>query len=510
MNSQFSKLRSFLWPIHRHELKLFLPMLLIFFLICFNYNLLRAAKDTLIVTAPFSGAEAIPFIKVWAMLPTAIFMTFLFSRFSTRFGREKTFYLMMGIFLSFFFLFAFVLYPLRETLHPHGFADELQKLLPMGCKGLITLFRNWTFTAFYVMSEMWSSMIMTVLFWGFANEITSVPNAKRFYALLGIGANFAGIFSGQMTILLASKLIFLPVGDAWQQTLILINSVVIIAGMLAIGIFRHLNKRILPSMGEIPKPEEEVRKPKSGFFQSFAILGKSKYLLCIAIIVIGYNLSINLIEVIWKDQVKQLYSNPNDFQCYMGKVYTHMGILSTAIALLLSGPLIRRFHWSFGAMITPFIMLVTGIGFFSFLLFQETSFWGLTALIGSTPLAVCVFFGSLQNCLARASKYTLFDATKELSFIPLDTEVKLRGKAAIDGVGSRLGKSGGSLIHQCLLMIFGSVALSTPYVATIFLIAIVLWMMAVSSLGKKFTQLISLQKVEPEKPSQPSVEVKEA
>ncbi len=61
----FSKWRAFFWPIHSHELKKLTPMLLIFFLISFAYNILRNLKDTLIVTATASGAEAIPFIKVF-------------------------------------------------------------------------------------------------------------------------------------------------------------------------------------------------------------------------------------------------------------------------------------------------------------------------------------------------------------------------------------------------------------------------------------------------------------
>ena len=54
-----------------------------------------------------------------------------------------------------------------------------------------------------------------------------------------------------------------------------------------------------------------------------------------------------------------------------------------------------------------------------------------------------------------------------MAFIPLGHECKLKGKAAIDGVGSRFGKSGGSMIHQGLLMIFGTVSMSAPYVAVI-------------------------------------------
>ena len=157
--------------------------------------------------------------------------------------------------------------------------------------------------------------------------------------------------------------------------------------------------------------------------------------------------------------------------------------------LYLLGTIIRRFSWTASAMISPCILLVTGIAFFFFFFFKDSSFASFSVLFGTSPLIMCVFFGSLQNCLARASKYTLFDATKELAFIPLSKECKLKGKAAIDGVGSRVGKSGGSIIHQSLLMIFGTVTLSTPYVAVLLLGAITGWMYAVRALGKRFNEL---------------------
>ena len=76
---EFGKVRSFLWPIHNFELKKLIPMILLFFFILFNYTILRDTKDSLIVTAPGSGAEAIPFLKVWGVLPSAV----LFMIFST-------------------------------------------------------------------------------------------------------------------------------------------------------------------------------------------------------------------------------------------------------------------------------------------------------------------------------------------------------------------------------------------------------------------------------------------
>lgn len=50
---------------------------------------------------------------------------------------------------------------------------------------------------FYVMAELWGSVVVSVLFWGFANTITTVDEAEQFYPFFGLGANVALIASGQ-------------------------------------------------------------------------------------------------------------------------------------------------------------------------------------------------------------------------------------------------------------------------------------------------------------------------
>ncbi len=486
-SSEFGKWRSLFWPIHRYELKKFIPMFFMFFLISFNYNALRACKDSLVVTAPHSGAEAIPFIKVWAILPGAILLTYLFTRLSNRFSREKVFYIMMSVFLAFFLIFTFVLFPAQEFFHPHSLADKLQVILPKGFSGLIAIFRNWTFTLFYVMSELWGTAILSVLWWGFANEVTQVGEAKRYYGLLMIGANIAGIISGGASVLLCNNtfLSMIPYGKcSWDQSILFLNCLIIFAGVATIAIYRWLNHHVIrPSEHHAP-----LEKIKMSMRKNFAYLAKSKYLLCIAFIVLTYNISINLIEVVWKNQIKQLYPNPGEYNIYMGEVMTLMGIIATVMAVLTAFA-IRRFSWTFNAIIPAVTMLVTGIAFFLLVLFPGSGLTWIAAMMGSTPLALSVALGGFQNCLGRASKYTIFDATKEIAFIPLSQESKQKGKAAIDGVGSRIGKSGGSVIHQSLILIFSSVAACTPYVAAIFFVVILVWIFSVVSLGKRFDSL---------------------
>ena len=477
--AEFKGWRSFLWPVHRWELKKFLPMFFIYFLVSFNYNVLRIYKDTMVVSD--SGAEALPFIKVWAILPGAFLLTFLFTRLANRFTIEKVFYMILGGFLAFFILFAFVLFPLESVLHPHALADRMQAALPEGLKGFIAVFRNWTFTLFYVISDLWSTAIMSVLFWGFANEVTKVSEARRFYVLWSIGANVAGIFAGQMVVFNGNT--------PWEKSVFSVCMMIVGIGLVAMTIFRWYNKAVVHPTQKAEALGVKKEKMKLSMRKNFAYLAKSKYLLCIALIVLCYNVGINLIEVVWKNQVREMLPNKTDYKIYMGQVVTWAGVIATTISIFVSGNIVRKFSWTVSALITPVIVMIVGGLFFFFTLTKGTMAWGPLIAIGTTPLMLSAFFGSVHNCVTRACKYTLFDATKEMSFIPLNSESKLKGKAAIDGVGSRLGKSGGSVIHQALLIPLVTVAASAPYIAGIFLIVGFIWILSVISLGKQFDQL---------------------
>lgn len=489
--SEFTGLRAFLWPIHRHEIKKVLPMMLMLFFICFNYTILRNAKDAIVVTARDSGAEVIPFIKVWVLLPMAVLLTLIFTKLSNRYSQERVVYIMISGFVIFFALFTFVFYPYQDFFHPHQLANHLEGLLPAGFKGLIAMFRNWTFTLFYVMSELWGSIILTVLFWGFANEVTKITEARRYYSMLSIVASTSGIVAGVVANMLGD-------GHSWEQTFQILMISIMVAGCVTMGIFRWMSTRVLndPSFDEFHQAKIEMKKKKKlSLRESFAYLSNSKYLVCIAVIVISYNLVINLVEIVWKDQLRQLYSTPLEYNSYMNTMSSAVGIIATITSLFMS-QLIARFGWTRTALITPFIMLMTSIGFFTFMLFRHDLGTVVLAITGYTPLAIAVFFGAAQVCMSKACKYSVFDSTKEMTFIPLDHESKLKGKAAIDGVGSRLGKSGGSLIHQGLLMIFATVSASAPYVAVILMVVIVGWMMAVRSLGHKFAAIIGTKAAE--------------
>lgn len=490
--SEFGKWRSFFWPVHVFELKKFLPMFFLFFFINFNYTILRDTKDTLIMTAPGSGAEAIPFLKVWGVLPFAILFMIAYAKLSNVLTKQKLFYTTIATFIGFFALFALVLYPCRDLLHPTSAADALKSMLPAGFSGLIALFRNWTYALFYIMSELWGSVAISLLFWGFANDTTKVSESKRFYALFGLGANVAMLFSGPAIVRLSSIRDTLPPGvDAWGVSLNYLTTLVVASGFLIMGIYWWINKYLLTDArfynpAEIKQAKAE--KPKLSLTESFRYLLKSKYVGCLAVLVIGYGIAINLVEVTWKSQLKLQYPNPNDYSAFMGYFSTITGAVTILMMLFVGSNVLRRFGWKAGALFTPIVLLVTGVAFFAFVIFRD-SLSGFIGVMGTTPLMLAVMIGMIQNVMSKSSKYSLFDPTKEMAYIPLDQETKVKGKAAIDVVGARLGKSGGSLIQQVLMIGFGTLADITHFIAVILFLIIFGWIGAARSLGKQFTKL---------------------
>jgi AAA family ATP:ADP antiporter len=156
---------------------------------------------------------------------------------------------------------------------------------------------------------------------------------------------------------------------------------------------------------------------------------------------------------------------------------------------VISGNSLRILGWTFTALLTPFILLITSIGFFGIYFMKDSLHAYSLVALGVSPLMLIVLIGALQNILARGAKYTVFDLTKEMAFVPLGITSKLKGQAAIDGVCNRFGKSGGSMIHQSLLFVFATFSASSPYIFSVLLVIIAVWMGAVWLLGKEFNLL---------------------
>jgi AAA family ATP:ADP antiporter len=450
-----------------------------------------------VVTAPGAGAEIIPFLKTYVQLPSSILFSAFYATLCNKFEQGQIVIGVVSSFLAFYVAFAWFLYPNIAVLHPSAFCDTLSASLPLAFKAPIALFRNWTFTAFYCFAELWGSVVLSLLFWGFSNQVCKVAEAKKYYPLFGLFANIALICSGTFVKYVSKLRGSLPPGvDPWGYSLKLLMGGLLVSGSILLSCFIFLQKKVVtdPECVDPNEVKKSKTKTKMTLGESVNFLRKSAYIRNMAMLVIGYGMSINLVEVTWKSKLKAQFPDPNQYSVFMGNFSTATGA-TTIIMMLVGRQILQRFGWGAAALVTPSMMLVTGIVFFSLIL-QPGAWAPLTAMFGLTPLMVAVIVGAAQNVLTKSAKYGMFDPCKEIAYIPLDQEQKTKGKAAIDVVGNPLGKSGGAFIQQFLIVSCGSLAASAPFLAVLLGLIVVSWIQSARSLSVMFAEVSAEQEKE--------------
>jgi AAA family ATP:ADP antiporter len=137
-------------------------------------------------------------------------------------------------------------------------------------------------------------------------------------------------------------------------------------------------------------------------------------------------------------------------------------------------------------------ILITSVLFFTFIFYQDT-LSPIMALYGATPLLLAVYISTFQQFMSKSCKYSLFDPTKEMSYIPLDPVLRSKGKAAVDVTGHLFSKASGGYFTGIILMVTAAsdLMLIVPMLAIAVLLTLVLWVWAVTKLNKEYTAMTS-------------------
>lgn len=468
-------------PIQKGEWTKFLTTALMLMLVVYVYSILRASKDAMIIT--LTSAELISTLKLYGTLPSAILFMLLYTKLVDMFTRIQLFHIINWFFISFFVLFAFVLFPNADKIHPD--LNNLIGSMPY-CKYAIIMISKWSFSLYYILSELWGSVMLSLLFWQLANQITLLAEAKRFYPLFGFMAQ-AGLYSSGGLMRWFTKE---ASSSGWNVSMIYIAISVLIAGIALSTAITVLSNAVGSDLinGKVSLTSKAPKKKvKMGFIEGLKYVMSSKYIGLIALLIICYGVSINLVEGVWKKSLAIVYPDTAVLAAYMGTIQQWTAIL-TAVAMLCGSFVLRLMRWSTAALLTPIVTLITGVSFFLFVVFRE-NFENVITTLGVTSMFLAAFFGSAQNVLSKSTKYAFFDATKEMSYIPLDEELKSKGKAAADVIGGRLGKSGGAVIQWVFVQVLflnSSLIELAPYLFVIFTIVAIIWIIAVFALSKEF------------------------
>ncbi|MEM7175153.1 MAG: Npt1/Npt2 family nucleotide transporter [Chlamydiota bacterium] len=474
-----------IWPVQRSELKKIVPLLILKFLISIIYSTLTQMKEPLIVPLKGSGAEVIPVIKAWVVFPLSILCAIGYSKLSNHFKRSTLFYGIVSLFLVFVCLYGFVLYPNADFFSPTQSADWLTAQLGPRHSNWVSIYRYWMHTLFFAVAELWGQVVILTLYWSFANHICQIKEAKRTYTLF--------IAAGNLGPTLAPLLILHHNRPDYTFTVHAMVSYILISGALILLTYWWMQRYVLTDKryyNPAVTHHSVNEKTKLSLIKSLKHIFSSKYLLAIAATVISIALTINIVELTWKAHLKELHPDAFSYQHFFSKQTFWVGIVALITSLFFGSGILRRFGWRFSAQITPIAIGITSSIFFVLCIFKS-HLSPLASFFGITPLVLIVLFGAFQAIVNKVTKYSFFDSTKEIVYIPLDQESKIKGKAAIEMVGSRLGKFGSSWIQLVVIEVIGigtgSMLFASPYLFPIVFIVAIGWMYCIRYLNHELS-----------------------
>jgi len=489
-----STFRNIFWPIHNSELAKFIPISALMFCILFNQNVLRILKDSILISE--ISAEITSFAKVYYVTPMAAIFVVIYAKLVNHLPFHKIFYYLSAVFTAFFVLFAFIIYPNVDSFHMDR--ENLSYLMAQypHFKWYISTVANWSYTLFYTFSELWPNIFYVLLFWQIANEITTTNEAKRFYTLFSLFGNSSLVLVGFIMMNISSDdTILRKLFTISDSKIILTQSsiaMVAISSAISCILARYIAKNIMTDSALCKRyKEEKSTRPKMSLAESFKYVARSKYLWLMLICSASFGLTMNLIEAVWKSKIKELYPTVNSYAAF-----SSMYILWTGVAIMImtiiGNNVMRKSSWFVAAVISPIIILSTGALFFFLVVFDQSILSFFDGMILMSPLALAVLVGAIQNVLSKGAKYSIWDTSREMLYIPLDRELRTKGKAAVDIVSPKIGKAASGLIQS---MVFTVIPMATyqsiaPALMIIFIGVCVLWIYAVRKIYFEYQKLL--------------------
>lgn len=483
----FKKWLQVIFPIQKGEKQKIFLLLFLKFLISLVYCILVSLKDTVLVTAHCSAAEVIPIIKGSIIFPISIGVVLLYTKLNNCFKQSTLFYSTILFFLGLIVLYGFVLYPHANKISPYAMADWLT--LYTGGKYLywITVFRHWVHVLFFVIAELWGQMVLMLLYWSFVNNVCKIQDAKRFYAILIAAGDIALIISGPLVLTYTKKYSH----SDFVYTVQALIAHIAYCCLAILLTYWYTNRTIQSDVtnvhGNAPAPPQRLRL---SLWNSLKHVAASPYLGNIAIMVIACGLAINIVEGTWKSYLKEAFPKAVDYQTFISELNFWTGIIALILSLFFSGGILRKFGWKRTAQIAPVIIGITGSLFF-LMSYSKHNAPCLTNWMGSRLVLYIVVFGGLHNIVAKSLKYTFFDKTTQMAYIPLDLEAKIKGKAAVDLLGSRLGKAGSSWMQIALLELLhtSSIQPFSGLLLIFLLVTTIAWYRAAGNVHKQLHRL---------------------
>ncbi len=418
-----------------------LLLMLNIFLLLASYYLLKTIREPLILAAPGGGAE----VKSYAAAAIAGLLLILVPTYSALASRVSRVRLIN--FVTLFFIACLVAFFL---LSGAGVAVGVP---------------------FFIWVGIFNLMVIAQL-WAFANDVYTVEQGKRLFAIVGFGASLGAIAGSFVTGQLVK---------AYGPYPFMLGAAVLLAVCMVLTNWvgaREARQRKQDERSE-SKPAKADAKPDEGVRgrSGFALVFSDRYLLLIGILMLLVNLVNTTGEYILGKTVVSLYTAAHGAAAtgglgekkvigeFYGNYFTIVNILAAVIQAFLVSRVIKWFGVRVALLVLPAVALI-GYGAMAFV--------PLLAFIRGVKLA--------ENSL----DYSLQNTTRNALYLPTSREAKYKAKQANDTFFVRFGDviSAGIVFAGTTWLGFAA-----PQFAMVNAGLVLIWLAVAVAIGRRFHRM---------------------
>lgn len=424
------------------ESKITLVSLAYFFCVICSYYVIKPVRESLALEL---GSENIPLLNIFSMASLVV-INAIYSLIVGHFKRDIFIPFITRFFalslLGFWAIFSFLLpipgsEPTRfvgeatngrqqqaETAPAATMTAELPETSAIATRSLSTeaetrsgdlikkrespgLFKILAIGTYYIWVNMFSLMAVS-MFWSFMNDVFSVTQSKRLYAIIGYGGLIGGLVGSTLTSTLVSY--------TGTPNLFILAMVLLYPSIWCMQYIHrnHYRPEGIPDVDQKPVVPAHPPRPWDGFLS----VCRNQILVLMALEMFFYTFSSTLFSQQFNHLVESELGNINERTAFVAGIYGYINIVS----------LVTQF------LVTRLVMIFAN-PIYSLLMLNLIQVAGTAMMLVRPSLNII----SLTIIIRYALNYSTGRVLRELIYIPLDREAKYQGKSFIDTVIFRFG-----------------------------------------------------------------------
>ena len=364
------------------------------FLAMAAYNILKPVTRSKFITD--LGADNLPYVLLAAGIIIGVLMTgytWIVSRLPKNGALAITQLGMAGMLVGFWFLF--------QTEAP------------------------WVSAAFYLMGLILGILLISQ-FWTVANLVYDPRQAKRLFGFIGGGAPLGGMAGSEILRSLT------PVIGTTNMLLISAGMLVVSAGL----VWTILRKAEVDAAAVAAVAAEAADEKGVSITEAFDLLRRSKHLQIIALVISFAAMGAAIIEqqLNMAAAAAKGASQTDAITVFLAKVQLWTSSIGFVIQIWLTSKIHRYLGIGFALMILP-----VSLGTSAVVMLLNAALWA----------------PALARVLDQSLRYTVDKTTREILFLPLPGDIKLKAKSFVDVTVDRMAKAAAALLLLVLVKPWG-------------------------------------------------------